>query len=67
VAPLIPRLSIARFRGISALTRWPGPGLLNLILGSWDVGKTTILDAIVQRISLAVEPPQAELYRHLGP
>ncbi len=45
VAPMIRRLSIARFRGISALTWWPGPGL-NLILGGGDVGKTTILDAI---------------------
>ena len=45
VAPMIRRLSIARFRGISALTWWPRPGL-NLILGGGDVGKTTILDAI---------------------
>ncbi|MGH2843959.1 MAG: ATP-dependent nuclease, partial [Solirubrobacteraceae bacterium] len=43
--PTIRRFSIARFRGISALTWWPGPGA-NLILGGGDVGKTTILDAI---------------------
>jgi putative ATP-dependent endonuclease of the OLD family len=44
-APTIRRLSIARFRGISALTWCPGSGV-NLILGGGDVGKTTILDAI---------------------
>lgn len=42
---MIRRLSIARFRGISALTWCPGPGL-NVILGGGDAGKTTILDAI---------------------
>lgn len=45
VAPMIRRLSITRFRGVSALTWRPGPGV-NLILGGGDVGKTTILDAI---------------------
>lgn len=45
VAPIIRRLSITRFRGISALTWWPAEGV-NVILGGGDVGKTTILDAI---------------------
>jgi putative ATP-dependent endonuclease of OLD family len=44
-APTIRRLSISRFRGISALTWWPSPGV-NVVLGGGDVGKTTIVDAI---------------------
>jgi putative ATP-dependent endonuclease of OLD family len=44
-APIIRRLSIVRFRGISGLTWRPGPGV-NLILGGGDVGKSTILDAV---------------------
>jgi putative ATP-dependent endonuclease of OLD family len=44
-APTILRLSISRFRGISALTWWPSPGV-NVVLGGGDVGKTTIVDAI---------------------
>ncbi len=44
-APTIRRLSIARFRGIGALTWWPSPGV-NVVLGGGDVGETTIADAI---------------------
>lgn len=44
-APTIRRLSIARFRGIAALTWRPVSGV-NLILDGADVGKTTILDTI---------------------
>jgi len=43
--PAIYRLSIARFRGIKALSWSPTRGA-NVILGGGDVGKTTILDAI---------------------
>lgn len=43
--PRIHRLVIERFRGIKALTWFPGAGV-NLVLGGGDVGKTTILDAL---------------------
>ena len=49
-APAIRRLSIERFRGITALTWRPAPGL-NIILGGGDVGKTTILEAIALLLS----------------
>src|SRR3981189_1068886 len=48
--PVIRRLSIERFRGISALTWHPAPGV-NVILGGGDVGKTTILEAIAVLLS----------------
>lgn len=48
--PLIQRLTIERFRGISALTWYPAPGV-NVILGGGDVGKSTILDAIALLLS----------------
>jgi recombinational DNA repair ATPase RecF len=48
--PVIRRLSIERFRGISALTWRPSPGV-NIILGGGDVGKTTILEAIALLLS----------------
>jgi putative ATP-dependent endonuclease of OLD family len=43
--PLIHRLTIKRFRGLSSFEWFPAPGL-NVILGGGDVGKTTVLDAI---------------------
>ncbi len=48
--PVIRRLSIERFRGISTLTWRPGAGV-NIILGGGDVGKTTILEAIALLLS----------------
>ena len=48
--PVIRRLSIERFRGVSALTWLPSPGV-NVILGGGDVGKTTILEAIALLLS----------------
>lgn len=47
---VIRRLSIERFRGISALTWQPAPGV-NVILGGGDVGKTTLLEAIALLLS----------------
>lgn len=44
-AAVIRRLTIQRFRGITALSWHPGPRV-NVILGGGDVGKTTILEAI---------------------
>ncbi len=44
-APTVYHLTIERFRGIKALSWYPGRGV-NVILGGGDVGKTTILDAI---------------------
>jgi putative ATP-dependent endonuclease of the OLD family len=44
-APTIYRLTIERFRCITAFSWHPAKGV-NLILGGGDVGKTTILDAI---------------------
>lgn len=44
-APVIVRLAIERFRGITSLVWGPAKGV-NVILGGSDVGKTTILDAI---------------------
>ena len=49
-APIIRRLSIERFRGISVLTWHPAPRV-NVILGGGDVGKTTVLDAITLLLS----------------
>jgi putative ATP-dependent endonuclease of OLD family len=49
-APTIRRLSIERFRGITALTWHPAPGV-NIILGGGDVGKTTVLEAIALLLS----------------
>lgn len=49
-APTIRRLSIERFRGITALAWHPAPGV-NVILGGGDVGKTTILEAIALLLS----------------
>src|SRR5580704_7396092 len=48
--PLIRRLSIRRFRGISNFEWLPLPGL-NVILGGGDVGKTTVLEAIALLLS----------------
>lgn len=48
--PVIRRLSIERFRGISVLTWRPSAGV-NVILGGGDVGKTTILEAIALLLS----------------
>lgn len=50
LAPMILRLTIERFRGISSLTWRPKAGV-NVILGGGDVGKTTILDAIALLLS----------------
>lgn len=43
--PIVLKLAITRFRGISGLIWYPARGL-NVILGGGDVGKSTILDAI---------------------
>ena len=45
---IIRQLHIERFRGIESLKWNPASGM-NVILGGGDVGKTTILEAIVQR------------------
>lgn len=61
----IRRLEIENFRGISALTWHPGPGI-NVLLGPGDAGKSSILDAIA--LALSPQPAQAALetdYRNL--
>jgi len=47
-AAAIYTLTIERFRGITSLKWKPSRGV-NVILGGGDVGKTTILEAIVER------------------
>jgi putative ATP-dependent endonuclease of OLD family len=49
-APSIRRLTIERFRGVTAATWHPEPGV-NVILGGGDVGKTTLLEAIALLLS----------------
>jgi putative ATP-dependent endonuclease of OLD family len=49
-SPLIRRLTVRRFRGISEFEWLPAPGL-NVILGGGDVGKTTVLEAIALLLS----------------
>lgn len=49
-SPLVRRLVIRRFRGISSFEWLPNPGL-NVILGGGDVGKTTVLEAIALLLS----------------
>lgn len=48
--PIIRQLTIERFRGLQQLSWNPEPGI-NVILGSGDVGKTTILEAIALLLS----------------
>lgn len=50
VAPLIRRLTIRRFRGVSSF-EWLPASSLNVILGGGDVGKTTVLEAIALLLS----------------
>ena len=61
----IRRLEIENFRGITSLTWHPAAGV-NVVLGSGDTGKSTLLDAIA--LVLSPQPMQAAVetdYAHL--